>query len=125
MNSIIKFDVIGKLTKDPELKEIESGKKVCNFTLAVDREYKDKENNKITDFFDFVLWNKDAERIVKFSRQGALIHLIGRLEIDYVKVDDKKIKTINTRIDKFKHLANKKDLITEPIEETKTEEFIK
>lgn len=125
MNSMIKFDVVGRLTKDPELRELENGKKVCNFTLAVDREYKDKENNKITDFFDFALWNKDAEKIVKFSKQGALIHMAGRLETDYVELNGEKIKTITPKVDKFKHLANKKDLVTEPIEETKTEEMVK
>lgn len=125
MNSMIKFDVVGRLTKDPEIKELEGGKKVCNFTLDVDRPYKDKENNKITDFFDFALWNKDAEKIVKFSKQGALIHIDGRLETNYIELDGKKIKTITPSVENYKHLANKKDLVTEPIEETKTEEVVK
>lgn len=125
MNSMIKFEVLGRLTKDPEVKELESGKKVCNFTLAVDRDYKDKENNKITDFFDFALWNKEAEKIKKFSKQGASIYMTGTLETEYVEIDGKKIKMLIPSVDKYKHIANKKDLITEPIEETKNEEVVK
>ena len=73
MNSMNKFITIGRLTKDPEIKELENGNKVSNITLAVDRPYKDKEGNKITDFLSYSLWNKDAERLCKLSSKGALI----------------------------------------------------
>ena len=48
MSSINKFCVMGRLVRDPELKELENGNKVTNISLAVDRDYKDKEGNKIT-----------------------------------------------------------------------------
>ena len=125
MNSMNEFNVVGRLVRDPEIKELENGNKVCNITLAVDREYRDKEDNKITDYLDFALWNKDAERIMKLSKQGALIHLEGAMQPKDIEVGEQKIRTINLKVNKYKHLANKKDLSTEPVEETKTEELVK
>jgi len=125
MNSMNEFNVVGRLVRDPEIKELENGNKVCNITLAVDREYRDKEDNKITDYLDFALWNKDAERLMKLSKQGALIHLEGAMQPKDIEVGEQKIRTINLKVNKYKHLANKKDLSTEPIEETKTEEMVK
>ena len=125
MNSMNEFNVVGRLVRDPEIKELENGNKVCNITLAVDRDYKDKENNKITDFIDFALWNKDADKINQFSKQGALIHLEGTMQPKEIEVGEQKIKTIIPKVNKYKHLANKKDLSTEPVEETKTEEMVK
>lgn len=125
MNSMNEFNVVGRLVRDPEIKELENGNKVCNITLAVDRDYKDKDNNKITDFIDFALWNKDAEKINQFSKQGALIHLEGTMQPKEIEVGEQKIRTINLKVNKYKHLANKKDLSTEPVEETKTEEMVK
>ena len=125
MNSMNEFNVVGRLVRDPEIKELENGNKVCNITLAVDRDYKDKDNNKITDFIDFALWNKDADKINQFSKQGALIHLEGTMQPKEIEVGEQKIRTINLKVNKYKHLANKKDLSTEPVEETKTEEMVK
>lgn len=125
MNSMNEFNVVGRLVRDPEIKELENGNKVCNITLAVDRDYKDKDNNKITDFIDFALWNKDADKINQFSKQGALIHLEGTMQPKEIEVGEQKIKTLIPKVNKYKHLANKKDLSTEPIEETKTEEMVK
>jgi len=119
------FNVVGRLVRDPEIKELENGNKVCNITLAVDRDYKDKDNNKITDFIDFALWNKDADKINQFSKQGALIHLEGTMQPKEIEVGEQKIKTLIPKVNKYKHLANKKDLSTESIEETKTEEMVK
>lgn len=125
MNSMNEFNVVGRLVRDPEIKELENGNKVCNITLAVDRDYKDKDNNKITDFIDFALWNKDADKIKQFSKQGALIHLEGTMQPKEIEVGEQKIKTLIPKVNKYKHLANKKDLSTEPIEETKIEEMVK
>lgn len=125
MNSMNEFNVIGRLTKDPEIKELENGNKVCNITLAIDREYKDKENNKITDFLDFALWNKDAEKIMQFSKKGAMVHLNGTMQLKDIEVGEQKIKVVNLKVNKFKHLANKKDISLDSIEENKIEEMVK
>ena len=77
MSSINKFIVMGRLTKDPELKTTEKGNKVVNVTLALDRNYRDKDGNKVTDFLNFTLWDKNAERICELSKKGALVSFEG------------------------------------------------
>jgi len=125
MNSMNEFNVIGRLTKDPEIKELENGNKVCNITLAMDREYKDKDDKKITDFLDFALWNKDAEKIMNLSKKGALIHLSGTMQHKDLEIGEHKVKTVNLKVNKFKHLSNKKDMSIDSIDENKIEEMVK
>ena len=66
--------LIGRLTKDPELKTTQSGKSVVTFSLAVDG-FKKGE----TDFIDCVAWNATAENLAKFKKKGEQIALTGRI----------------------------------------------
>ena len=68
MNSENKFTVIGRLTKDPILRETKDGTKVTNVCVACERDYKTKEGEKIVDFVDFTLWDKNAEKICNISK---------------------------------------------------------
>lgn len=106
MNKMI---LVGRLTKDPELKSLDNGNKVCNITLAIDREYKDKEGNKITDFLPLSLWGKDAENICRLSRKGAIICIDGTLNMKEVEEDGIKKYVFNPKVNKVTHLANKYD----------------
>ena len=101
------FITIGRLVEDPELKELENGNKVVNFTLAVDREYKSKDGKKITDFFPFSLWNKDAENIANISKKGALIKLEGYLKM---KKGVNNFDELTPVITKYTHLVQQKNL---------------
>ena len=103
-----KFCVVGRLTKDPEIKELENGNKVANITVAIDRDYKDKEDNKITDFLHFSLWNKDAERLVKLSNKGALIQLEGYNTTKDLETKDGTIPVMQPVVNFYKHLQNVK-----------------
>lgn len=113
MNSINKFCVMGRLVRNPELKELENGNKVANVTLAVDRDYKDKDGNKITDFLNYSLWNKDAERITYFSKKGAIVYLEGSFNDKEIEVDGKKIHTFNPIVEEYRHIANAKNMDSE------------
>lgn len=74
MNSVV---LIGRLTRDPELRFIpNSGKAVARFSLAVNREYsKEKE----ADFFNIVIWGKPAENVANFMKKGRLVAVNGSL----------------------------------------------
>ena len=109
MNSMNKFIIVGRLTKDPEIKELDNGNKVCNVTLAVDRPYKDKEGNKITDFLPYALWNKDADKICQFSRKGDLISLEGRFDMKEAEINGYKSSVFNPVVESYRHLANSKN----------------
>lgn len=107
MSSINKFCVMGRLVRDPEIKETENGNKVANITLAVDREYKDKEGKKITDFLNYSLWNKDAENIKNYSKNGSHVVLEGTFNDKVIELEDgKKIHTFNPVVTKYQSIEN-------------------
>lgn len=116
-----KFCVLGRLRDDPEVKEIENGSKVANIILAVDRDYKDKDGNKITDFLRYSLWNKDAERLEKLSKQGALIQLEGHCTTKKVEGKEGPLYVMQPIVDSYKHIENVKRIENETDEELQTE----
>lgn len=78
MNKVI---LVGRLTKEPELKFIKgSGTAVTTFSMAVDRRFK-KEGQQEADFINIVIWGKQAEATAKYTAKGKLIGVSGRLEI--------------------------------------------
>lgn len=77
MNVVV---LIGRLTKDPELRWTPSGKAVCQFRLAVDRGTSNAQGEKETDFFDVVVWEKQAENCANFLSKGRLVAVNGRLQ---------------------------------------------
>lgn len=74
--------IMGRLTKDPELRTTQSGTPVTSFTLAVDRDFKDKDSGeKSTDFIDVVAWKQTAEFVSKYFSKGRMAVADGRLQI--------------------------------------------
>lgn len=74
--------IMGRLVRDPELRSTQSGVSVTSFTLAVDRDYKNKESGeKSTDFIDVVAWRGTAEFVCKYFGKGRMAVAEGRLQI--------------------------------------------
>lgn len=74
--------IMGRLTRDPELRRTGSGTAVANFTVAVDRDYTGKENGeKETDFIDVVAWRQTGEFVSKYFTKGRMAVVDGRLQI--------------------------------------------
>ena len=71
-----KVCLMGRLVNEPELKQTQSGKAVCSFALAVNREF----NRKETDFIDIVAWEKTAEFVSKWFHKGQLVVVCGRIQ---------------------------------------------
>lgn len=77
--------VMGRLTKNPELRTTGGGSTVCSFTLAVDRDYGE---DKQTDFLPVVAWKKTAEFVSKYFSKGRMACVTGRLQLrDYEDKD--------------------------------------
>lgn len=76
MNKVV---LIGRLTRDPELKFTPTGTAVVTFTLAVDRKYK-KEGQPQADFIPIVVWGKTAENTANYMSKGKLMSVAGRIE---------------------------------------------
>jgi single-strand DNA-binding protein len=75
----------GRITKDPELKGTEAN--VCSFSLAVQRDYADKNGQYATDFINLTAFGKVAEYIGKYAHKGSLVNVVGRLAIDNYQKD--------------------------------------
>lgn len=73
--------ITGRLVADPELRRTQDGTPVTNFTLAVQRPYKDANGEHPADFPSVVVWRTSAEYIVKYARKGTKIGVVGRLEM--------------------------------------------
>lgn len=76
-----KVTLLGRLVKDPDVKYTQTGKVVTQFTLAVDRPFKDANGNKETDFIPVVLWGKTAELVGNSCQKGHRLLVEGRLQI--------------------------------------------
>lgn len=86
--------IVGRLVKDPELKETEEGKKVANITLAVPRNFKNIDGEYDTDFIDCILWTGIAENTSEYCKKGDLIGVKGRLQVSkYEKDEETKFRT--------------------------------
>lgn len=73
--------LIGRLTKDPELRYTPNGVAVANFTLAIDRNYKNAQGEKETDFIPCVVFKQLAELVTNYLSKGKLAAVDGRLQI--------------------------------------------
>lgn len=73
--------LIGRLTRDPELRFTPNGRAVCSFTLAVDRPFSNQEGNREADFINIVVWNKPAENCAQYLAKGRMAAVDGRLQI--------------------------------------------
>lgn len=76
-----RITLIGRLTRDPEMRYTTSGKAVTNFRLAVDRGWTSPSGEKETDFIDIVVWDKQAELVANYLKKGRLTAVDGRLQI--------------------------------------------
>lgn len=77
-----KVFIMGRLCKDPELRHTQSGTAVASFSLAVDRDFRDKQTGeKTTDFIDCVAWRGTAEFVSRFFSRGRMAVVVGSLQI--------------------------------------------
>ena len=73
--------LMGRLTRDPELRHTGNGTAVASFSLAVDRDYKGQSGEKETDFVDIVAWRSTADFVSKFFTKGRMTVVEGRLQL--------------------------------------------
>ena len=73
--------VMGRLTRDPELRKTASGVSVTSFSVAVDRDFSQQDGKKETDFLDVVAWRNTAEFAAKYFMKGRMAVISGRLQI--------------------------------------------
>lgn len=101
-----KVTLIGRLTRDTELRVTKTGKNVVTFTLAVPRAYK-KDAEVNADFIFCVAWQGTAETIDKYVKKGHRVAVSGRLETSEHEVDGKKYKNCFVTVEQFEFLEPK------------------
>lgn len=82
------FVGIGRLTRDPQLRYTTNGTPVGGFTIAVDRDYKNQQGERETDFIDVVVWRGLAENVANYLGKGRLVAVKGRLQIRTYESND-------------------------------------
>lgn len=81
-------NLIGRLTKDPELKYTQNGKAVTTFTLAVNRGYTNAQGEREADFIPIVAWGKIAENCATYLGKGSLVAVEGRIQVRTYEAKD-------------------------------------
>ena len=72
--------LVGRITKDPELKATQSNISFVNFTLAVNRQFKDDKGETQVDFIQCIVWRKQSENLARYVKKGALLGIEGRIQ---------------------------------------------
>ena len=84
--------LIGRLTRDPELRTTPTGRNVCQFSVAVSRNFTNANGEREADFINCVVWDKQAENLVKYQKKGNQIAVEGRIQTrNYDDKDGKKV----------------------------------
>ena len=103
--------IMGRLTRDPELRRTGSGVAVASFTLAVDRDFGNRESGeRETDFIDCVAWRQTGEFVSKYFTKGSMMVVSGRLQIrSWTDKDGNKRRTAEVVADNCYFGDNKRD----------------
>ena len=90
MNNVV---IVGRLTKDPELKYLTSGTAVATFTLAINRDYKNKDGSTPVDFIPVEIMGKPAEFVANYITKGRLVGVQGSIRVDRYETPDGEKRT--------------------------------
>lgn len=125
--------IVGRLTRDPELRKTTSGNAVCTFTVAVDNRLKNQDGTKTTSFIPCVVFSNAADTVSKYARKGLLVAVEGRLnQRSYLKSDNTKASVIEVIADSVEFLERREtvqneemeippfdDVVSEPVDDSK------
>lgn len=113
--------LVGRLTKEPDLKYTGNNSAVTTFTLAVNRNFKNQSGDREADFINCVIWRKPAETLANYCRKGSLIGVIGRIQTrNYENQQGQRVYITEVVCDNFQMLESKP--ISSVAEPSKNEE---
>ena len=121
MNKVV---LIGRLTKDPELRYTPSNVPTTTFSLAVNRNFTNQNGVREADFINIVVWRKQAETAKKYLSKGSLIAIEGRIQTrNYDGAEGKKVYVTEVVADNFEFLESKGQRANNNIETYQTETY--
>lgn len=100
--------LVGRLTKDPDLRYTGNGTPVASFTLAVNRDFKNANGDQEADFINCVIWRKTAETLANTVRKGQQIGVVGRVQTrSYENQQGQKVFVTEVVADRFNYLEKR------------------
>ena len=107
LNNVV---IMGRLTRDPELRRTQGGIAVTSFTMAVDRDFKSQSGEKETDFIDVVAWRNTGEFAAKYLAKGRMAAVEGRIQVrDWQDKDGNRRKSVEVVADNVYFADSKRD----------------
>ena len=101
--------VVGRLTRAVDLRYTSNGTAYASFTLATDRDFKNQNGEKETDFINCVMWRKPAENLANYTKKGSLIGVEGRIQTrNYENEQGKRVYVTEVLAEKFSFLESAK-----------------
>ena len=108
--------LVGRLTRDPELRRTNNGTSVCSFTVAVDNRTKNPDGTKSASFIPCTVWQQQADNMTKFLRKGSLVGVEGRLnQRSFVRKDGTNASVLEVLCDSVQFLEPKGDRADEVV----------
>jgi len=105
MNTV---SLVGRITKDPELRTTSGGNVTTTITVAVNRRFTNQNGEREADFIQCVVWNKQAENVCKYTNKGSLVGVTGRIQTrNYDGQDGKKVYVTEVVADNVTFLESK------------------
>ena len=100
--------LVGRLTRDPELRYTANGAAVASFTIAVNRQFTNSQGEREADFINCVIWRKAAENFAKFTSKGSLVGIDGRLQTrNYENKQGQRVYVTEVVVENFSLLESK------------------
>lgn len=117
--SLNSVNLTGRLTKDIDLRYTSNGTAVGSFTLAVDRQFKNAQGERETDFINCVIWRKAAENFANFTRKGSLVGIQGRIQTrNYENQQGQRVYVTEVNTENFTLLESKSATEQRPREQS-------
>ena len=101
--------IVGRLTKDVELKTTQNGVSVCSFTVAVNRKFKNADGNYDADFINCVAWRGQAEFLSKYFEKGSMVGIAGSIQTRSYEQDGRKVWVTEVVADEVSFVGGKKE----------------
>ena len=102
--------LVGRLTRDPELRYTANGAAVASFTVAVNRQFTNSQGEREADFVNCVIWRKAAENFANFTNKGSLVGIDGRLQTrNYENQQGQRVYVTEVVVDNFSLLESRSE----------------
>lgn len=107
--------LVGRMTRDAELRYTASNQAVATFTLAVNRNFKSQNGEREADFINCVIWRQQAENLANWAKKGALVGITGRIQTrNYENQQGQRIYVTEVVADSFQLLESQKERGNQP-----------